>query len=84
MSSIYAELAAKIAENPSLIHNRGPRSDLGVLLFNSHKYINELWLASERLSRKTTTAEMGEEELLALREAVERLRVIFGEREGRL
>ncbi|MBL8967085.1 MAG: hypothetical protein JNG85_08750 [Spirochaetaceae bacterium] len=78
MASLFDELAEKLRADPRLTRRGGPRADLGLLLFNARDELRGLWAAAER-----NLAADDPEALAALRSAVERLRPIFGEREGR-
>lgn len=75
MSSLYDELAERLAQDPSLMKRGGPRVDISMLLFGARDDLRSLWLAAER-----TVADQGDESPDGLREAVERLRPIFGDR----
>jgi len=80
MKSLYDELAAKMERDPSLIKRSGPRQDIGLLLFAERDKIDQLWKAAERRVRLEDSGGPGE--LAELKEAVERLRPLFGERRG--
>lgn len=75
--SLYDELAERLRKDPRLTRRGGgPRVDLGLLLSGEHEAIARLWKAADRAQRREPGADAD------LREAVERLRPIFGEREG--
>ncbi|GAB4292254.1 MAG: hypothetical protein Kow0067_19050 [Coriobacteriia bacterium] len=76
MRSLYEELSEKLSHDPRLLKRGGPRVDLSLLLFNARDEIRELWDAADR------SAAGDEGALHDLREAVEALRPIFGERTG--
>lgn len=76
MKSLFDELLGKLAsETTSPARRNGPRQDIGLLLFAEREGINELW--------KTADCFLNEAEVAApaLREAVERLRPVFGPRQ---
>jgi hypothetical protein len=75
MPSLYDELSEKLRKDPRLTKNVGPRTDIGLLLFNFKDDLRDLWLAADRALR-AQSAGAGEE----LRAAVEKLRPLFGER----
>jgi hypothetical protein len=78
MKSLYRELSDKIAEDPRMNANRGPRQDLGILLFSRREEIAALWSAAERsLVSGVARSENDRGDLSA---AVESLRHLFGER----
>jgi hypothetical protein len=77
MISLYEELSGKIAQAPGSAKRNLPRQDLGLLLFAEREAINRLWKAAERRSGPDDGEASGE-----LRDAVEKLRSMFGEREG--
>lgn len=71
--SLYEELEAKLAKDPSLLKRGGPRVDLGLLLFNARAAVHALWAAAEaEVSRGAAGP--------ALAAAVEQLRPLFGPR----
>lgn len=77
MKSVFDELSGKIRQDPSLIRRSGPRQDLGLLLFNERDNLDALWKAAEAfLSAEEGPGQAG------LREAVEALRPLFGQRAG--
>jgi len=78
MTSLYAELAAKVKLNPRLTGHNLARADLGMLLFNAGDALNELWLAAEvELADAAAADRLPPARLEA---AVEKLRPLFGER----
>ena len=80
MSSLYEELRAKIEADPRLSRRGGPRVDLSLLLFNAGASLDELWHAAEAVG----AASGSEDARRRLSEAVDSLRPIFGERDGRV
>ena len=46
MRSLYDELAAKLALDPSLTKRGGPRLDIGLLLLGRREELNILWKAA--------------------------------------
>lgn len=76
MASLYDELDAKIAADPSLMKRSGPRVDLSMLLFNHRDAISELWHAAAEASAE----QPGAGRSARLEAAVDALRPIFGER----
>lgn len=81
MSSLYDDLSEKLAQDPSLMKRGGPRVDLSLLLFNARGSLRDLWAAAEaELARAEVS---GRDPDRSLRDAVEKLRPIFGEREAR-
>jgi hypothetical protein len=80
MISLFDELAGKVRQDPSLIRRSGPRQDLGLLLFAEREAINGLWKAAADFAAQPGPGESGGPGLGKLRDAVERLRPIFGER----
>jgi hypothetical protein len=81
MKSVYDELAEKLLKDPSVTKRVGPRQDIGILLFAYRDAINELWKSAElRVGRDGIgNGDAGVDE--RLREAVERLRPLFGPRD---
>lgn len=77
MSSLYDELIAKLEKDPRLTKRGGPRVDLSLLLFNARDSLNGLWNTAERYLRTRDAAVLDE-----LRDTVENLRPLFGERSG--
>jgi len=75
MSSLYDELSEKLKKDPRLMKRGGARYDLGLLLFNARDNLRELWAAADRFARTRD-----DEALDGLREAVEKLCPLFGER----
>jgi len=75
MSSLYDDLSEKLKKDPRLSKRGAARYDLGLLLFNARDSLHELWEAADRCTRSR-----GTEALDDLREAVEKLRPLFGER----
>jgi hypothetical protein len=73
MKSLYRELSDKISEDPRMNANRGPRQDLGILLFSRREEIAALWSAAE----KDRSEGRADQELCR---AVDSLRPLFGER----
>ncbi len=77
MSSLYEELAERLAQDPRLTKRGGARYDLGLLLFDFRDSLHALWKAADR------SIQAGDEQTARdLREAVETLRTLFGERAG--
>ncbi len=77
MTSLYAELAAKVKADPRVTRHNMARADLGMLLFNAGDALNELWLAAEA---ELAGAAADRPASARLQAAVEKLRPIFGER----
>lgn len=77
MTSLYAELAAKVKADPRLTRHNVARADLGMLLFNAGDALNELWLAAEA---ELTGAAAEDRPSTRLQAAVDTLRPLFGER----
>lgn len=77
MTSLYAELAAKVKADPRVTRHNMARADLGMLLFNAGDTLNELWLAAEA---ELAGAAADCPASARLHAAVEKLRPIFGER----
>jgi len=75
MSSIYDELSEKLKKDPRLTKTGGARYDLGLLLFNARDNLRDLWAAADRCVQSRDAGNLG-----ALREAVEKLRPLFGAR----
>lgn len=75
MKSLYADLSEKLERDPRLTRRGGARFDLGLLLFNARDSLCELWEAADRCVRSPDSQALGD-----LREAVEKLRPVFGER----
>lgn len=72
-ASLFEELEAKLAKDPSLLKRGGPRVDLGLLLFNARGAVHGLWKAAEgEVLRGTAGPELAA--------AVEQLRPLFGAR----
>ena len=78
MKSLYDELSDRLAKEPSQARRKGPRQDIGMLLFAQRDDIAALWKAAE--ASLLSDAEAGGEVDDGLRAAVERLRPLFGER----
>ena len=78
MTSLYAELAAKVKADPRVTRHNMARADLGMLLFNAGDALNELWLAAE--AELADDAAVDHPAAARLQAAVEKLRPIFGER----
>ena len=75
MKSLYEEVSEKLAKDPRLTKRGGARFDMSLLLFNSRDAINELWIAADRYIQSRDGDDVSE-----LRNAVEKLRSVFGER----
>ena len=75
--SIYDELSTKIGLDARRSARDGARRDLGLLLFAQRNLLSDLWKAAERCTGLLDAEASGD-----LREAVERLRPLFGERAG--
>jgi hypothetical protein len=75
--SIYDELSTKIGLGARRGARDGARRDLGLLLFAQRNLLSDLWKAAERCTGLLEAEASGD-----LREAVERLRPLFGERAG--
>jgi len=43
MASLYDDLSRRLEQDPRLTKRGGARPDLGLLLFNAHDSLNELW-----------------------------------------
>ena len=79
MNSLYDELSEKLRKEPSLTKRGGPRADIGLLLFSERDALRELWKTADR-----HLLLQGPETLEDLRNALETLRPLFGERIGAL
>jgi len=77
MISLFDELAEKIRQDPSLTGRSGPRQDIGLLLYTERDAIDRLWKVADHCVAHPDTVELAE-----LREAVDKLRHLFGERKG--
>jgi dsDNA-binding SOS-regulon protein len=77
MVSIYDELSGKIDRAAPHSARDGARRDLGLLLFAEREALSDLWKAADRCARL-----LHAEESADMREAVDRLRPLFGERAG--
>jgi len=75
MISLFDELAEKIRQDPSLTRRSGPRQDIGLLLYTERDAINRLWKAADQCAAQSDTTELD-----GLRETVDKLRYLFGER----
>lgn len=75
MSSLYDDLCEKLAKDPRLTRRGGPRVDIGLLLFNARDSLQDLWGAGNRYVRTRDNEALGD-----LRDAVEKLRPLFGDR----
>lgn len=75
MKSLYEEVSERLAKDPRLTKRGGVRFDMSLLLFNSRDAINELWIAADRYIQSRDGDDSSE-----LRNAVEKLRSVFGER----
>lgn len=75
MSSLYDEVSRKLDQDPRLTKRGGARFDMSMLLFNHREYIRELWLAAD----EHLAACNDKSDATGLREAVEKLRIIFGD-----
>ncbi|PKL24184.1 MAG: hypothetical protein CVV47_10565 [Spirochaetae bacterium HGW-Spirochaetae-3] len=75
MKSVYDELGERLAREPSVTKRSGPRQDIGILLFAERDAIADLWKAA---ARRVDSGGGSQDE--DLRDAVERLRPLFGER----
>jgi hypothetical protein len=73
MTSLYDEVAARLAEDPRLTKKGTARVDLNLLLFNARDDLRALWSAADASVQRGAVDD-------ELREAVERLRPLFGER----
>jgi hypothetical protein len=78
MSSLYDDLAEKLARDPRLTRKGGPRYDIGLLLFDAKDDLRELWAAADDEVGGARSADRHPSERLEA--AVERLRPLFGER----
>lgn len=75
MSSLYDDLSQKLEKDPRLTKRGGARYDLAMLLFDFKDPLHKLWGAAER------HIHCGDDETLAdLKDAVEKLRPLLGER----
>ena len=77
MTSLFDDLSEKLAKDPRLTKRGGPRVDLSLLLFNARDSVRDLWIAASRCADGQTDAPDD------LRDALEKLRPIFGERSDR-
>ena len=75
MISLYDDLSEKLRKDPRLTKRGGARYDLGLLLFNAREPLYGLWTAADQYVRLHDTKSVDD-----LRDAVEKLRPIFGER----
>ncbi|MGA2639715.1 MAG: hypothetical protein ABSG21_02280 [Spirochaetia bacterium] len=75
MNSLYDELSEKLKKDTRLTKRGGPRADIGLLLLSNRDALHDLWMAAERYDRLHDT-----EALVALHNALEKLRPLFGER----
>lgn len=75
MKSLYEEVSEKLAKDPRLTKRGGARFDMSLLLFNSRDAINELWITADRYIQSRDGDDVRD-----LRNAVEKLRLVFGER----
>jgi hypothetical protein len=75
MSSLYDDLSEKLKKDPRLTKRGGARYDLGLLLFNARDSLCELWETADRYIQSRDSEAFGD-----LRDAVEKLRPLFGER----
>jgi hypothetical protein len=75
VSSLYDELSEKLEKDPRLTKRGGPRYDLGLLLFDYRDPMRALWRAADRYGLSRDPRALDD-----LRDAVERLRPLFGER----
>lgn len=75
MKSVYDELSEKLEKDARLTKRGGPRVDIGLLLLSNRDALRDLWIAAERYNRLHDT-----EASVALRDAVEKLCPLFGER----
>jgi hypothetical protein len=75
MNSLHDELSEKLTKDPRLARRGGPRVDIGWLLLSNRVALRDLWIAAERSERLRDV-----ESLVALQNAVEKLRPLFGER----
>ena len=82
MISLFDELAEKIRQDPSLTRRSGPRQDIGLLLYTERDAINRLWKAGDQFAADHCVAHPDTREIAELREAVDKLRHLFGERKG--
>lgn len=80
MRSLYDELTDKLNQDPRLTRRGGPRFDLSLLLFNARDSLRELWVAANLEVAKAKSEKRPPSE--ALENAVEKLRLIFGERKN--
>lgn len=78
MSSLFDELSEKLNADPRLSKRGGPRFDLSLLLFNARDDLRELWVAAD--TEITRVKRDGGQPPEPLRNAVERLRPLFGGR----
>jgi len=78
VTSLYDELAEKLAKDPSLTKRGGPRADIGLLLVNAADDLRELWLAADAELADGGSGTRGDPARLAA--AVEALRPIYGDR----
>ena len=75
MNSLYDELSEKLTKDPRLAKRGGPRVDIGLLLLSNRVALRDLWIAAERSERLRDVVSS-----VALQNAVEKLRPLFGER----
>lgn len=77
VKSLFDDLSEKLRQDSSLTKRSGPRVDLGILMFNARDSVRDLWDAADRYGRTGDAATLEE-----LRDAVEQLRPLFGERDA--
>jgi hypothetical protein len=75
MASLYDELSRKLEQDPRLTRRGVARPDLGLLLFNARAALNQLWAAADRCARSPDGQALAD-----LRDTVETLRPVFGDR----
>jgi hypothetical protein len=78
MSSLYDELAEKLAQDPRLTKRGGARVDLSIMLFNARDSVRALWIAAEEEAARIRSE--GRAAPADLDHAIEQLRPIFGDR----
>lgn len=75
MDSLYDELSEKLKAQSSATRRSTVRADIGLLLFSNRDALRDLWRAAEQHKRIHDAASLED-----LHNAVEKLRVLFGER----
>jgi len=75
VSSVYDDISRRLARDPRLTKRGGARFDMSLMLFNQRECIHELWMAAD----EHLACGGGGDDKNRLREAVEKLRFVFGD-----